>query len=1180
MRHAVPDVTSALRAVGERAARSRIFASPFRGALYPHLPGMGALLLTAVWLMRRFLFTDALPAGTDFLGFVTRARQNAGWGEVASLWAPSAWGAVRQFTADNLLGLLTLATGSSVWTVKLLAATTLVAAGGFAYLLSWRWYGTRLAATVAGLAYMTSQASISRWGSGQLNVEVAFAAAPLLLLLWIECVERFSVRRAVVFALAASAVMLVRMDMVLYVVPFLLLHAVVHVALDRRPWRAVGSLAASVAVAAAAAALLGLYQIVPILSGIRATWLSTGGLFASKEFLDRSLEPYPSLLALGREIGYLGFSGQQTWFFHPWLPLWAYYASASVAVLLAFAALRFHRDRRTVFLAAAAVLGVFLGKGPRPPLGEAYAFAIEHVPIFANLREPNRWLIVTTLSYSVLAGLTASAAWRWATARGRRRLFVPAAVAVGALLALPTAPTLKSGLHVWRPSGAQLALLDVVERDRGSFRVATIPFDQTVRFLEQQDYRGFEHDLGAESTAFTGHPTLGDGGWHQKASDTVAYLARLLERRDPAFTKLLATLGVKYVVAFDYPATAPHLRTSLSRAALRNPAAGTGFQQRALAVMPGLVLVARSDAGSVYRLADWARPLSFRPNLAVVLGGRSGLAALAGSDGVELGEWAAVSAEDELERGGLPALLDSIGRSDLVVVANERLLDVAVLATEPIVRLSALSSEEALDRLTQLLPSDESVRSGSMADQTVAPPADGVTATGATFVAPDSRQRLELWLRLQPGPRPAALRIELDGVAVRTLTPLASPRSGFRWFKAFGRVFVPGTEHEVKISASASAFGDRFELDEARLVTTESREASVVQIERAIAAKRSAVLHALDLDDAGKWTAATAPSIAREVVAPDPAAFWAPVERDRVRRAPASGPGATAALALELLPGRRIYTLVQHRFSTPLDWSARTHVFLTVRGTGSGRTYSFVADFDAQNRRSARYVFVDDRIGWRTLAFSMQDPDAGVPRWRTVHGVRIAIDRRDAAGELLLGRLALSPLETLLTFRYPLVPAEVARRVLVGDDVLAVVEPGSDSLTVRIPAERVGTPERLVVEPVRAIRARTAVGVEYERVRGTRHDFQLRTSTAGTLVLIEAYERSWTVRTRIGDDSPMSVFSLVNGYGLDEGSHAGSVRFRGERPALVGLGLSAASLLMLLAVAIRAPQSDWLRRRK
>ncbi len=1162
----------------ERAVRHWLGQRTLGLSLAQHLPGLGVLLVVTLWLMRRFLFTDALPAGTDFLGFVSRARHNASWGEVTSLWAPSGWGAIRQFTADNLLGLLTIATGSPVWTVKLLAAATLVSAGGFAYLLAWRWYHSRLTATVAGLVYLTSQASVSRWASGQLNVEIAFAAAPLLILLWIECVERFSVRRAVVFALAASAVMLVRLDMVLYVVPFLMLHAVVHVALDRRPWRAVGSLAASAAVVVPAALALGLYQIVPILAGVRASWLSTGGLFEAKEFLERSLEPYPSLLALGREIGYLGFSGQQTWFFHPWVPLWAYYAAASVLPAVAFVALRMHRDRRSIFLAAAAVLGVFLGKGMRPPFGEPYRWAIENVPIFGNLREPNRWLIVATLAYGVLAGLTVSAAWRWSVAHDRRWHFAAGALVVAALTLLPTAPTLASGLQAWRPSDAQLALLDVVERDRGSFRVATVPFDQTMRFLEQHDYRGFEHDLGAESAAFTGHPTLGDGGWHQRASDTVAYLARLLERRDPAFTKLLANLGVKYVIEFDYPATAPHLRTGLSRAALRDPAAGTGFQQRALATMPGLVLAARTDAGSVYRLQDWAQPLTFRPNLAVVLGGRSGLPVLASAEGVRLRDWAAVTAEDAIESGGLAALLRLIGRSDLLVISNERLLDVAVLATPPVIRLPGLSSDEGLDRLTQLLPSDESVRSGSLADQTVAPAGDGETVVAATFVAPAPAKEVELWLRMRTGSRQAGIHVEVDGEPIRTLTPLAPVGGGFRWFRAFGRTFAPGSEHTLALSALPSVYGDRFELDEARLVVATARKVALDQIARAVAEKRSRILYALDLDEAGKWAATTIPTAGQEPVAVDPATFWSVLETRRVRGSTSAGPGSTPALGLELRRGRRIYTLVRHRFARPLNWSGRTHVFLTVRGTGSGRTYTFIADFDAKNRRSARYTFVDDRPGWRTIAFSTREPDAGRPRWETVHGVRLAIDRRDVDGELLLGQLALSRLDPLFSFRYPLVAVDRPREVTVGENIVATVASGSDSLTVRVPLDLVAG-ARLIVTPQRPIQARPALPLPSVRAGVTRYDVDFVAPVPGTLVFTEGFDPEWRMRASTGTDyAPISVFSLANGYILDSGTRAESVGFRGDKPARLGLALSGVSLLALLGIAFGLPLPRLVRR--
>ena len=49
---------------------------------------------------------------------------------------------------------------------------------------------------VAGLLYMLSQAALSRWGSGQLNVAMAIALAPVLLWSWSQCLQRFTMRRA------------------------------------------------------------------------------------------------------------------------------------------------------------------------------------------------------------------------------------------------------------------------------------------------------------------------------------------------------------------------------------------------------------------------------------------------------------------------------------------------------------------------------------------------------------------------------------------------------------------------------------------------------------------------------------------------------------------------------------------------------------------------------------------------------------------------------------------------------------------------------------------------------------------------------------------------------------------------------------------------------------------------
>src|SRR5258708_28865142 len=123
---------------------------------------------------------------------------------------------------------------------------------------------------VAGLFFMIAQASLSRWASGQLNLELAVAAMPLLVVLWIDCVERFALYRAARFALAASALMLVRLDMVLYLFPFLALHAALHVWLAPRPWAALRALGSTAAVATASVVALALGQVLPALAGVRS----------------------------------------------------------------------------------------------------------------------------------------------------------------------------------------------------------------------------------------------------------------------------------------------------------------------------------------------------------------------------------------------------------------------------------------------------------------------------------------------------------------------------------------------------------------------------------------------------------------------------------------------------------------------------------------------------------------------------------------------------------------------------------------------------------------------------------------------------------------------------------------------------------------------------------------------
>ena len=165
-------------------------------------------------------------------------------------------------------------------------------------------------------------------------------------------------------------------------------------------------------------------------------------------------------------------------------------------------------------------------------------------------------------------------------------------------------------------------------------------------------------------------------------ADYVAYTSSLLAGGDRAFPSLVGALGVRDLVAFDERPTAPHLvRPGDAR-----------YQQHAVARM--LRPDARTAGGAAYRLPA-AGVVSFRPNVALVLGGLSGLSAMAHLRGLHLDRWAELGAADVLAQRGLGGLLDQLRRADMVVVADERPEDLGVVATPALARTPGMTSDPA-----------------------------------------------------------------------------------------------------------------------------------------------------------------------------------------------------------------------------------------------------------------------------------------------------------------------------------------------------------------------------------------------------------------------------------------------------------------------------------------------------
>jgi hypothetical protein len=392
-------------------------------------------------------------------------------------------------------------------------------------------------------------------------------------------------------------------------------------------------------------------------------------------------------------------------------------------------------------------------------------------------------LLTQAIVYAVLAGLAVDhlatgAASRWS--RWRRDPGWPwptvvrgavAVILVGMAL-VSVLPTFVGGLRTWHVPPSQLALLDRLRAIPSAQRVLSVP-TQDIRFLQQGTYRGYEHDVGAEGALFSGRPDVADGGWDQSSANFAAYETTLLLHHDPAFSAMLGSVGVSRVLSLNYPL--------LKEVANSSTGLGPYSEQRAAAQTPKLTPVLSNSAGTDYAIGNVASPLSFRRNIAVVLGGGQGAAALADQRGINLSDWAVFEANDVISTGGYRQLLTLIRRADVVLLADERPLDIAVEGTAPIATFTGMTSSLQLDRLIADLPADESAQAGSLNDVSVPIPQPQTTSAGTGFSV-RSPQRVEIWARVLVSGSAATIQTHLDGAKLGSITPVTLGR-GFQWVR-------------------------------------------------------------------------------------------------------------------------------------------------------------------------------------------------------------------------------------------------------------------------------------------------------------------------------------------------------------------------------------------------------------
>ncbi|PZC47745.1 MAG: hypothetical protein DK304_001470, partial [Chloroflexi bacterium] len=276
---------------------------------------------------------------------------------------------------------------------------------------------SRIPALVAALVFVLNQYFISRFASGHLPFAYAYALFPLLLLLYLKILAKDSVFVILCFAtLSWIIISFTRLDVILYSVPILIIVTVARfTSLRSKANLRILLIRLTKAIAIGSPILFGLsaFQIIPILSGAKAAFVSTDISIPIPELEFWSLSFKKSLLGFSRELGVLNSQGGISWSVHPLLTEISYEILMAVIPVIALLSLIFRRDWLIASLIATGLVGAFLAKGPTPPGQDVYLWLYNNVPLFGVLKTPNRWIMLGYIAYPLLIAVTMQGVFSW-----------------------------------------------------------------------------------------------------------------------------------------------------------------------------------------------------------------------------------------------------------------------------------------------------------------------------------------------------------------------------------------------------------------------------------------------------------------------------------------------------------------------------------------------------------------------------------------------------------------------------------------------------------------------------------------------------------------------------------------------------------------------------------------------
>ena len=959
------------------------------------------LLVLVLIVFRHFLYGSEYPAGWDVFSILLPVEAFDANSRSFSVYEDTSFGQTVPITLGHVLAFINNVFGSGPTLLRLAFLASGVGVAMSMFALARSWTNSTSAAAIASLIYLLNPQTLSKYSSGQYFLATSLAIYPLLLLFTSRALESPSWKSISYVAVLLNILLFLRGDPIVYGGVLVSLYVIYHIVSNRKTI----SFAWSATVVSA----------IVVAFVVTSAWFWFPLLTVGSELTDQRFTiGTVRTTTLGYVDSIVGHSIIYSYWF--WDGLFSLRNSefltgdrlqlALITVpATAFTALLLRSVPKYGFLLVLLVVTVLLAMGPRGVTGPLYEWSFEHFETVRLLHEPNRFLMITWLAYSLAAGAGLIALARYASTlldATAPRVGVPQYALAGivpVVLLVPwliaVAPASLAGYRTWEVPGYVQEPYDVLpEHEVSGTKVISVPFGYERSFTSEG---WMQHDAGTQGNV------LGDFKMVRYVSEPTreGLLSRLIAnyfgQGEPGeLASFLGSVGVGYIVNQSYPPTQPFPPPELGGSlpvgdrwtysqqefvdtlpglervwAGEQPdeilLAGTSWEGGALARLnrvPTRQVVPVNRAPEIYSNLEALPAFSIVPEAVLFVGDLMELSRLERSDDFRVEQSVFISASDILRARGPQELLNWIARADAIVFSNSDLTQLALDFSEP--------QEASFGKLPDgwIYSPNNTFGNWSPVVQNVLIGTPGASLLGARVDLSDLREdTAELWIEVFNGPQHSTVSAHQAENLIGSISTWASEPTGYGW-RRVGEIDRSslGRFVDIELSVEESGTGDAALIRRAVLVDKGRVDQSAVFLSGAIG-ESGMDIH-VKVDGSGIARFAGPSNLLSEALVRE-----AGMTPDWQAGSPATTVTAAADTSFEISANRDIALIATANFDRPQDWSRADVLFVDFKGLGSGELLNLFVSSSLDETNRSTYSFLDTTDDWRTVAVPLSRPD-------------------------------------------------------------------------------------------------------------------------------------------------------------------------------------------------------------